>query len=359
MVGSRLQPSPTRPGRHLAKFTGSAFDCPQLAVPPAEGRLLKFSSRLLSASGRALALLVAIGGAATACSSFDSEPVASGPATDAASPGTDGGDGGFPPVQGTPGQDSGSDAGRDANPGAWSPKDIPGLAVWLDSTTGVTFDGSENVTAWLDQSANQNKAGPTAPCIAPTRAANSLNGHDTIAFSGAGRTCVVVADAPSLQFGMSDFAIFVVARYTNVPMLGGTNSLAYFWRKKDDGVGGVVFIGSGGNAGDTRLQLSAGINGFTTGATTGLNDNSFRRLGGTRRGVDLEVWVDGNPESKKTVTVEDVSQVGQPVCLGATLAFNNLSSMIGNLAEVVAVKGTLSDAQITQLDGYFKAKHGL
>lgn len=33
--------------------------------------------------------------------------------------------------------------------------------------------------------------------------------------------------------------------------------------------------------------------------------------------------------------------------------------MIGNLAEVVAVKGTLSDAQITQLDGYFKAKHGL
>ena len=59
------------------------------------------------------------------------------------------------------------------------------------------------------------------------------------------------------------------------------------------------------------------------------------------------------------MTVFDVSQAGRPVCLGSTLRFTNSSSMIGNLAEVVAVKGTLSDAQITQLDGYFKAKHGL
>ena len=88
--------------------------------------------------------------------------------------------------------------------------------------------------------------------VAPTRAANSLNGHDTIAFSGSGRTCVVLADAPSLQFGMSDFAIFVVARYTNIPMLGGINSLAWFWRKTvDDGVAGVSLAGNGVNAGDT------------------------------------------------------------------------------------------------------------
>ena len=49
---------------------------------------------------------------------------------------------------------------------------------------------------------------------------------------------------------------------------------------------------------------------------------------------------------------------GQPVSIGGNPAGAN-SWLLGNIAEVVAVKGTLSNAQITQLDGYLKTKHGL
>ena len=314
-----------------------------------------------SSSPPVLALIVTVALAAAACSSFSSDDGGSGPAPGDAPSGADGGDASaFPPVMGTPGQDSGADAGRDASGDgpapAWTPKDLPGLAVWLDNATGLMDDGSGNVTGWLDQSANQNKATPVAPCVAPTRAANSLNGHDTLAFSGAARTCVVIADGPSVQFGTSDFAIFVVARYSNVPALQG-NGLAYFWMKpRADGFTGVDFYGGGISDARTSLGTTAGS---TSGTTVGLNDNSFRRYGGTRRGLDLEVWVDGSSESKKAVNIVDVSEVGRAVSIGARLEVSSTGSMMGNLAEVVAVKGNLTDAQIAKLDAYLKTKHGL
>ena len=309
-----------------------------------------------------LALLLSAGVAATACSSFDSDPAAAVPDPGNTAPGADGGDGGaFPPVMGTPGQDSGADTGRDAAGDApapaWTPKDLPGLAVWLDNTTGLMDDGSGNITGWLDQSANQNKAAPAAPCVAPTRAANSLNGHDTLAFPGTARTCLVIADSPSVQFGTGDFAIFMVARHANVPSTNGANNLAYLWSKQPaNGIGGMTFYGN--TSTDANMNLSTAFV-FTTGTTTGLNDNTFRRFGGTRRGVDLELWVDGAAEAKKAVTLADVSQVGRPLALGAVLATPTDGSLIGDLAEVVAVKGNLTDAQIAKLDGYFKTKHGL
>lgn len=308
-----------------------------------------------SASRVALALLVTVATAATACSSFGTDFIASGPGTpDASSPGTDAGEGGsLPPVNGVPKQDSGSSG--DAAAGAWSPKDLPGLAVWLDSSVGLTSDGSSNVTAWLDQSGNQNKAAPAAPCVAPTRVANSLNGHDTLAFPGVARTCVVVPDSPSIQFGTGDFAIFVVARYSNVRVLGGDNTYAPLWMKKAaDGFGGLAFTGS-----DKLSFGESAFGAFTESATGGLNDNRFRRFGGTRRGTDLEIWLDGSQDSKKTVTIVDVSQVGRPLTVGAILLISTSNTMIGSLAEIVAVKGNITDAQIADLDGYFKTKYAL
>jgi len=329
---------------------------------------------MISTSSRAaLALLLTVAVGAAACSSFGTDP-GHDPVSRDASPGTDGGDGdAFDPVKGTPQQDSGSNTGRDAGGKAdaaeWSPKDLPGLAVWLDSTVGAMFDVNTKLTSWADQSGNGNNATIKPPCIGPARAANSLNGHDTLAFTGSGAVgaCVTIADATSLQFGTNDFAIFVVARYTNVPnVLFSSTSTANLWEKylpeqKPPGnpFVGVRLIANTLSDSKLRIQQNNFSDPWTESATASLNDNVFRRLGGTRRGVTMEVWIDGASDGSVALASSlDVSQPGQSASIGGD-PVQNISWLQGNIAEVVAVKGTLSDPQIKQLDGYFKAKHGL
>lgn len=272
--------------------------------------------------------------------------------------------------------DSGSDAGSDGDAeatadgegGTFSPKDLPGLALWLDSGAGVTY-ASAKVTSWLDQSGNGNNATvPSGSCLAPAQAANSLNGKDTLAFTdpggvgGAGAgTCVSIADSASLRFGTGDFAIFVVARYTNIPGFGTNDSVATFWSKRQPSgsLGGAALFAN--TFSEAKLQLwQQNVNGNqAVGSTGSLNQNVFHRFGGTRRGLKLETWVDGSSDGLTTLpAADDVSQVGRSLFIGGAPELPQ-GWLLGNIAEVVAVKGNLTGAQITQLDAYFKAKHAL
>lgn len=258
------------------------------------------------------------------------------------------------------------DTSTDATTGdgaVWSPRQIPGIAVWLDSATGVTYDGSSKATSWLDQSGNGNNAGLDAACTGPSRAVSSLNGRDTLVFDGtqAGGTCLAVPDKATLQFGTGDFAVFVVARYSNVPGIVEAKPTATFWSKREQAspFGGVWLAGN--TLSEAKLQLwqqnVTGNQAISTKAT--LNDASYHRFGGTRRALAFEVWVDGAVDGATTLTTaDDVSRVGRPVFIGGASELPK-GWLSGNLAEVVAVKGNVTTAVLGQLDGYFKAKYGL
>ena len=97
-----------------------------------------------------------------------------------------------------------------------------------------------------------------------------------------------------------------------------------------------------------------------TGVTAGLNDNAYRRLGGSRRGTELQLWVNGVADAKKVLTtVPDVSTIGVPIRIGGAGVGAGADGLIGGLAEVITIKGTISDADIAKLDAYFKTKWGL
>jgi hypothetical protein len=252
---------------------------------------------------------------------------------------------------------------------ASTPKDLPGLALWLDGAQGTTFDGSAKLTSWVDQSGNANNATIVAPCVGPARAASSLNGHDTLAFSGSAGVgaCLTIADAASLQFGTTDFGIFLVTRYTNVPAISGTSTTqsAVFWKKYLPGAPpqqlftGVIMYGNDTSKANLQV-LQTNLSGNQVASTTAsLNDNNFRRLGATRRALDLEVWINGASDAKVVLaTTTNVSEPAQPLYIGGNGAGAG-GWLLGNIAEVVAVKGTLTNAQIVQLDAYLKAKYGL
>lgn len=267
--------------------------------------------------------------------------------------------------------DAAGDANLGTDGGAWTPKTgLPGLALWLDSETGVTFDGTAKLTSWADQSGNANNGTVIAPCVGPSRALGSLNGHETLAFAetsgGSSGACIAIADSPSLQFGTGDFAVFLVARYANAVGLGAAQSPAgALWKKYLPPSGppftftGVSFVANSLDAAVLVLAQNNLSGNRATGATAGLNNNTFHRFGGTRVGLNMDVWLDGTADGHVALSVAtDVSQVGQMLFIGgdpsATKAW-----LTGNVAEVVGVKGTISSAQIAQLDAYFKAKHGL
>jgi hypothetical protein len=113
---------------------------------------------------------------------------------------------------------------------------------------------------------------------------------------------------------------------------------------------------------EVRLQLHALIRATgedVVGATAGLNDNTFHRFGATRRGLDLEVWLEGASNGKTSLSsAADLSQVGRPLSLGG-VSESSRSSLHGNIAEVIVVKGNLTNAQLAELDAYFKTKHAL
>lgn len=319
-----------------------------------------------------VSVLLAVG-APVAC--VGSDPVAT----------TDGGADGATPLDGGGGTDTGGasdgqaslDTGApdappgDANAGdasagdagAWSPRSLPGLSLWLDGATGVTYDGSAKATSWLDQSGNGNNATVLSPCAGPSRAAASLAGRDTLAFDGtqAGGTCLGVADSASLQFGAGDFAVFVVARYSNIPGIIEAKPTASFWSKREQAspFRGVWLVGN--TLSESKLQLwQQNLTGNQAiSGRAGLNDGAFHRFGGTRRSLAFEVWVDGMSEANVALpNADDVSQVGRPLFIGGAPELPK-GWLSGNVAEVVGIKGALTNAQIAQLDAYFKNKHGL
>ncbi len=261
-----------------------------------------------------------------------------------------------------------TDSSPDGDAASWSPTQIGGLALWLDAMSSVTYDGANRVLVWGDRSGGSNNAAPSS-CTGPLRAAASQNGRDTLVFDGAAN-CLRVVDAASLQFGAGDFAVFVVARYANVPTFGQPNAIATLFAKRPVATAGTTWVGAALFANtispaNTR-KLSAWQGNVTgniaTGATDNLNDNAYRRFGMARRGTALEVYVNGVLDGTQAVSALDVSAATRPVWIGGEPdqgAAPGVNFVLGNLAEVVAVKGTVTAAQIAQLDAYLKTKWGL
>jgi hypothetical protein len=88
-----------------------------------------------------------------------------------------------------------------------------------------------------------------------------------------------------------------------------------------------------------------------------LNDGVVRLYGARRTaGTNLEVRVNGSVATAVTVSV---SAVGVPLSLGLDVANGANQQMMGDMAEVVAIHGTLAGANLACVESYLLAKYGL
>jgi hypothetical protein len=233
---------------------------------------------------------------------------------------------------------TGSDADADVDAAAWTPKQLTGLSLWLDDTVGVVKDPANagRVKRWLDQSGQGNNAegtGGDGVTMLPAFNPAAVGGKDAIDCDV--QTFFTIADAPSLKFGTGDFAIVLVSKVT---------------------APGSLFTKSSGDLSltvtpESTLTLSTAGAGGGVALLAGTPTNKFSVI--AARGATLRVQV-GINTATGAVSTSDVSSSNAPW----SLCQSSISQKI-SLAEVIAVKGTLTDADLAKTLGYLNAKFGL
>ncbi len=260
---------------------------------------------------------------------------------------------------GTQPTDSGktADTGVDAGPLPPPPPSALGgrLVLWLSADKDFSTDGGFAV--WKDQSSAGNDAlqalGVSIPALFDGGA--GVGGKPALHFSGA--QYLQIADTTSLQWAASDFSLFMVERHTNDPAV-----YAILYTKwTDDGAQGFPgfflwadYPTSSGIV--TRLDTQNIVFG-----PDGGNDGVARVVGARKNGSDLQLYSGG----KLVGEMADASVANPAEFNAATIPAyiggrpQGIQMLQGDVAEVIGVKGTLSDKELADLHAYLKAKYNL
>jgi hypothetical protein len=245
------------------------------------------------------------------------------------------------------------DAGE---PGTWSPAALPGLALWLD-WSGIVVGPNDTLTGWVDWRGVLTAHPDPAALEPPTLGACPIRGRASVRSDHGG---LRLEDDPHLQLA-GDFAIFSVARYSN----GGPNTdpygVLYSKASGADGPGLTLLLNlpDGESGFGVRLVSSTPGPGVSASSTPrGCNDGRPRVYGGRLTGTRLELFLDGALVGSSTVVVPDLRAVGAPAFIGA-LGAAPAQHLAGDVFSLLLVDGTLSDADLARVTGYFASRFSL
>jgi hypothetical protein len=259
--------------------------------------------------------------------------------------------------------DSSTDAATDAATEASTPdadaappfdvKSLTGLALWLDATQGVT--GSSAVVAWADQSGNNNHAAMGSAQYQPALVASSIGGKPAIHFAGG--THLTVADSATLQWGTGDFYVAIVLKHSTA-----SSTYGMVFSKQNPSVG--PFIGPGIFANFALPSQGTGIGGqldtlanhYVSTAASGLNDNVGRQFAFVRTGGVISVRLNGTPTTGASSAI-DISAATFSLFIGANAV--GTQALVGDIGEIIAVKGAIAAGDVTKVETYLKAKYSL
>lgn len=270
-----------------------------------------------------------------------------------------------------------TDTGADVKP-PWTPKSLNGIVVWLDGSdhndsSKVTLDMGGRVAKWKDLSSSNNDATPYPQASPRIRMGVFSNGKDALQFAdnnGTNPGLVQITDKQSLEWGMGDFFVAMVMRSFNTPAgqdeYGG---YAVLWNKSKGpwpyyGHGMTANVPTGGN----QPYLFGGVKSPADlnpppGAvsTQVINDGTFHRIAMRRTsGTTMTVWVDGQSTVKMSIDNVSSDAAGADLNIGGYHGNVLVNAPLkGDIAEIVAVKGAITDPDVATLDGYFKTKYGL
>ena len=236
----------------------------------------------------------------------------------------------------------------------------------MSAEFGVITNNSK-VSSWGDQSGANNNAGQIVATRQTTQVTGVINGHPVIRFDGI-HHALDVTDAASLQWGTDDFVIAVVANFKNSATTGASYGLLYSKQLETGPFPGPSLWGNLVVSGQTQpvfaLQIQGGATyNAATPSSKPLNDGNIRLYAGRRTGgTNLEVRVNGAQAGVSVAaSTINLSAVGQPLHIGGHLASDGSfgQALDGDIAEIVAVHGSSTAAQLQTLESYLMKKYGL
>jgi hypothetical protein len=158
--------------------------------------------------------------------------------------------------------------------------------------------------------------------------------------------------------------IEVVGRFDNNPASGTSTRAGLFWAKFPAGMmGGVgaIFLANNPLGMVPTTGLTGGIiggNAFVA-VTTVYNDNTARNYAYRRVGNSIELRVNGSPAATQMMNGNpNVDATGTVVRIGADFDATT-NRLNGDIAEMIAVKGSISAQDLTGIEAYLKSKYGL
>ncbi len=245
-------------------------------------------------------------------------------------------------------------AAADADAAAFTVKSVAGLVLWLEGDVGVTAT-SNLVSAWADQSGNGNNATQGQAQYQPTINATGLNNKPSIHFDAG--THLAIADTATLQWGTGDFCVALVMKEATA-----SNTYGMVFSKQAPN---YPFPGPGIFANFTLPSQTTTWGGqedylnYVSTATTLLNNNAAHQFSFVRTGTTLTVRLDGNIDGTNATdaSATDVGAVGSVVSIGANTSGGQ--ALTGDIAEIIAIKGTLAGGDLTNIQSYLKAKYSL
>jgi hypothetical protein len=253
----------------------------------------------------------------------------------------------------------------DAAPPEFTPSALGArLVLWLDAAKSIGLVDSglaagATIDSWGDLSGNQNNAGqPGAlkPTALPGTSDAAVGGLPVVAFDGT--RFLLVPSSASLAWGTGDFGMFVVFRSRN-PLgsfgliVGKYNAVAPF-------AGPNLYSNYFAPQPTTEIVGRADGNHLARSSDGGFNDDKPHIAGMRRSGATIEVRVDG----VASVNADAGSPDGSAIDVSAgdasvAIGYRNGAGLRGDIAEIVCVKGNLTDAEVSQIEAYFRAKYGL
>jgi hypothetical protein len=251
------------------------------------------------------------------------------------------------------------DAGCPSSLLSWSPGTLPGLVLWLDAAKGAGSTPGGLVSLWSDQSPAHNDATQTNGQYQPMLEVGAIGGFPAVRFDGH-TSYLSIADGPSLQWGTSDYAILVVARFSVT--LDMPNQVLFQKSTMDSPFyGPQLYVNSANPTLDTTAMAADSKDFWVVSAQHGLND-APHVFGARRFAATLEVRVDGQSAGQKRETpVIDVSAPRMPAIIGQN-GYDPTAmteALQGDIAEEVAVQGAISDADLRSLECHLILKYGL
>lgn len=248
---------------------------------------------------------------------------------------------------------------------------LPGVVLWLDASNGVVTT-TEGISMWTDLSGQHNDATQTNAALRPMLATKGSNGHPTIRFDRARRTALSIKDSPSMQWGTGAFTVVLVAA-NRTPVLklchGGGVATVFAKPHPQGGSTEIAFhfnFFTGEKPGqciDDASTLHFGFGESSPGLLTeqsGFNDGVTRVFTATLSEVGskrvYEIRVNGASLAKSAAfDATDLSLPGMAVSIGAAYG----QALEGDIAEVVAIKGSASPAVLAQVESQLMSKYAI